>query len=855
MNKSFISAFAVGILTAFAADIPANGPGSLPQTAPAQIQDQTPQDHADLRAGDRAFAEHDYPVAVSFYTKYLQSVEKTQDKAAIKTAYERLLDALVMSRLTALAETCLARYEKLFPDSRSAEISMWRGDILYQQGKYREAGELYRKLLTSLPLQDPRRLRTLFACAQVLEKQKRWKAAAEQYEPLCRQAAGTLIGRRAFSRLILCLASDGQADRAWDLMLENPPADPEAKASYPLLAVYITLKQTGAEASSGVWRSLLRSQTIQSGPNPLVYLVASSYGDALVKIKAWPDALMSYRAAFHAASDKNEMFETLNRMVDVITQTGDKAYAAQLAMKQLDLFKDSLLSPAIKLRTARLLRNAGNSKGALELYESVFSNMNSTDQEKYQAIYEYSMLLARIGRFAEAEKTVRNHFRRKEADGEFLLAEILIQLDRPERYCSQFEKIAERWPEKSKQAFMLAARACLDSRKPDLALNFLHRLRQLPQPDFVQLLYLEAVARMQKNQKAAALKLFNEFLKRANPLEALIPDALYYSGLLACSLQDTALAVNRLSRFRKTYPHHHLAPQAAAWLIQIHMIRNDAIAAERETWLLAEQYPDSKFTLDALFRLASHYAEEGAKEKATATLKKLAEDTRFPAIQARALYEMALQAYRNGERETALKLLAALYEKFPDSAIIPEAYYLNGDILRSDSDFKSAVPFYQKAAALRPNSILAASAYGSIGDSLLAIASSDPASSKNELLSAVHAYKTMQEQRGCPPVFSTMAACRTGQCLVLLGERESASEQFRQVLYKHPAAAAKKHPAEMVWCARAAEALIDIAGKHPVRSTLSHARYALHWLADAGLIPLQEASERFEKLKNTKFNP
>lgn len=852
MNRWFASVSAAVVLAVPAlADPPAAQQGGQ-QPVPAQAPNRT--DDADLRAGDRAFAQRDYPVAVSFYTKYLQNAEKAQDKSEVKTAYERLLDALVMSRLTSLAESWLAKYEKLFPEGSSTEIAMWRGDILYQQGKYAEAGALYRKLLSSLPLQDPRRLRTLFACAQVMEKQGLWKEAAAQYEPLSTQASGTLLGRRAFHRLILCLASDGQFDRAWDLLLANPPTTQETKISYSLLAAFMTLKQTGAEAASGAWRYL--AGTLRNGSNPLVYLVASSYGDAQVKVKAWSDALLSYRVAFHAASDKNEMFDTLNRMVDVISQTGDKVYAARLAMSQLDLFKDSLLNSAIKLRTARLLRDSGNTKGALEIYESVFANMNSTDQEKFQAIYEYAMLLAKSGRMADAEKTIRNHFRAtKEVDGEFLLAEILVRLDRPEQYCSQYKKIAERWPEKAKQACLLAARACLDSRQPDNALDFLNRLRRLPQTDPGHLLYLEAAAKSQKNQKAAALKLYNEFLKQAKPWEPLIPDALYHSGLLAFALQDTALAAERLGRFRKSYPQHPLAPQAAAWLIQLYMLRNDAAAAERETWRLAEQYPASDYTQDALFRLAAHYAEEGAAKKAADTLKKLAADSRYPAIQARALYEMALQDYRSGEKKKALQLLASLYEKFPDSPVLPEAYYLHGDILRSESDFKSAVPFYQKVTAMRPHSVLAASAYGSIGDSLLAIASPDPASSKNELLSAMQAYRSMLEQRGCPPAFSAMATCRIGRCLILLEQQEAASEQFRQLLYQYPAADIKRHPVEMVWCVRAAEALIGIAARRPVRSTLKHARYALHWLADAGLIPLQEASGRFEKLKKHKFNP
>ena len=76
-----------------------------------------------------------------------------------------------------------------------------------------------------------------------------------------------------------------------------------------------------------------------------------------------------------------------------------------------------------------------------------------------------------------------------------------------------------------------------------------------------------------------------------------------------------------------------------------------------------------------------------------------------------------------------------------------------------------------------------------------------------------------------------------------------------KMLFSFPAAAAKRHPVETVWCVRSAEALTDIAGKYPVRTTLRHARVALHWLADAGMIPLDEAAKRFEKLKNNQFNP
>ena len=859
MNRWVPSICAAGLLAGLvpavfpvsAADPGPQGSGPAAQS----VSDYDPE--TDLDAGDRAFARKDYPVAVSFYTKYLQNAEQRQNQADIKKAYEHLLDALVMARLSALAEEYLQKYEKLFSDTNAIEIAMWRGDILFQKQQYAEAGKIYDRLLKSLQVQDPRRFRTLFASGQVLEKQGRWKEAAERYEPLSRQAADAPLGHQAFIRLIVCLAADGKGDQAWELLLDHPPADRKTNAAWPLLAAYITLKQSGVEAASGAWRNLTRS--LNSGADPLVYLTASSYGDAFVKRKLWSDALLSYRTAFHAAADKNEMTESLNRIVAAVSQTGNKLQAARLAMSQLDLFKDSLLSPDVKLRTARLLQDAGNVKGALDLYESVFANVNSSEQEKKQAIYEYSLLQAQNGHLAEAEKTVHSHFRAdRESEGEFLLAEILVRLKRPKLYCPKFQAIARRWPEQAGRACLQAALACLDHRQPDRALEFLAELRKLPAAsvDQSQLVYIEAAAKAQKKQTASALALYNAFLKTAKAGNPLIPPALYYSGLLAYEQQKMNLAAERLARFRKEYSDHPLAPKASVWLIQIYAVLNNVIAAERETWRLAERYPESEFAADALFRLASHYVSEGAKEKAAAALKKLSSDTRFPRIQSRALYEMARQAFHNGEKKTALQLLAQLYEKFPDHPILAEGYYLNGDILRSDSDFKSAILCYKKVVELRPRSLLAAAACGSIGDSLLATASRDPAGSKDEMLNeAIQYYRTLRGQTGCPAIFAAMADYRIGRCFELLGQQKSASEQYRQVLYRFPASKAGKHPDTAVWCVRAAEALIDQARKHPVRTSLEHARFALHWLADAGLIPLQEAADRFEKLKNNQFKP
>lgn len=853
-----------------AARTPAAPPISLTPAQTRNLPAASPAHEAenpDLRAGDTAFAARDYPVAVSFYRKYLAEAEKRRDRSAVREAYERLLDALVLSKLPDQAEARLARYKKQFPGVNPTAIAMWQGDILFQRGKYQEADAVYRKLLDSLPVQDPRRMRTLFTCGMTLEKLGKEEEAAKLFGRLWEQAGGTPLGKRGFEHLILCLASGRQTDRALELLLENPPATGEAdRRDYPLLASYIALKRKGAGPSSGAWNHLL--SILPNGRDPLVFLVASSYGDAFAAAKDYPNALRSYRAAFQAASERGEMFETLNRMIAVIDGAGNKEQAARLALSQLDLFKGPLQQPAVKLRTARLLRDAGEFQGALELYESVFADVNAEASERDQAIREYTLLLGRTGDPAKAEKAVRAYFRPdRGAEGEFLLGEMWVRLKKPERYISCYEALAKRYPDQAVRAWKLAAGACLDAGLPGKAMMFLDHLRRVPGADDAALLYLEAAAHAQQHEPDAALRLYQKFLAKAKSGDPLIPQALYHSGLLAFSRQDMALAAARFSRLRKEFSGHKLAPQASAWLIQAYTVLRRDIAAERETWLLAEQHPDSEYAMDALFRLAAHYGEEGAEEKASALLKRLAADIRFPRIQAQAVYELATLAFQRGDSAGALRHLARLYENFSGApvldktcssvvSILAEAYYLNGDILRAGTDFQEALGFYRKALAVRGDSPLGAAAHGSIGDCLLALAACDPGNSKKLAAEALKSYQALLERpSGCPAPYEAMGLYRSGRCLELLEHEEEAAEQYRKVLYRFPASEAAVHPVETTWCVRAAEALISIAEKHPLYMTLVHARVALHWLGDARLIPMREAAARFEKLKNKKFNP
>ena len=531
--------FASAALGVFGAALPLSAQLNLGADVVTAVMES---ESRDKKAGDRAFAAKDYAVAASFYGKYLEDARKAGSLENTRDAYERLLDALVLGRMPDLAEKTLQDYETAFPGANPLSLSMWRGDILSQRGRYAEAQKIYERILPALASKDPRRMRTLFSYGFVLERLKAYKSAAKVYNILYQQIGASALGKLAFERCVLCTAAAGEPRQALDLLLSYPPnSDSKDFAAYRLLNAYILLKAEGVDAASGAWQALLRD--LKGEREPLTYLIASSYGDAFAVTKNYALALDSYRAAFNAAAGKQEAFDTLERIIQVFSRIGDRQKAAALAVKQLELFKNSLVSADTKLNTARLLEESGNTEGALQLYESVYSNINSSPEKKREALRRYGMLQGAGNRFREAEKLIRSYYRgAAEADGEFLIGEVLVAHGKVDRYIAVYREIAKKWPALAPRALYLAASAALDAKEADKTLALVNELKKLnlPEPEKDNILFMEASADESKGLLKEARELYKKFLAAAKKGNGLVPQALYSAASLAFSSKEPA---------------------------------------------------------------------------------------------------------------------------------------------------------------------------------------------------------------------------------------------------------------------------------------------------------------------------
>ena len=675
--------------------------------------------------------------------------------------------------------------------------------------------------------------------------------AAKVYENLQSLPLSSELGKNAFVRRLLSLACAGKSKEAENLLLSHPLANVTGKdkEDYRLIHSFILLKKNGAKNNMGLWKTLLSG--FAKRPDPLVYLVTSAYGDGFVKENLPGPALESYRAAFQSATDNRSMSDTLTRIISCVAGMGDKKAAAELAEKQLDLFQDTLVKPENKLALADLLVENGRPASGLLLYDSLLQTMNTPEKIREIAFHKY--LLTSIS-VKEKEKGIRHlrgifRSRKEQSRGEKLLAEALVKSGFWQEACSIYLALGDR-DSLCKGVFL-----ALEKKDRAMMERFLLPLRKLApsDPDGIQTLLpcLEGNLHALARESAKALACFRKFISKPGKYKQHLPSALYNGAMCAFASGDMKTAESYFKRLSREHASSPLGAPGSRWLIHLYFAAGKDIAAEREVWLLAERLPKNPHAQQAILLLAKHHADKGAFEKAGEALSQLYRLADEKTIRARVLYEQALLAYKLGNTRSAEATLDRLFREFPQALILPEAYYLQGDVEKSKGDFIKAARYYGMVLDRSKGTLLELAAQGALGDTYFARGQTEPDALRQALIS----YLTVTDNGNAPVSLRAGAFCKAGKCRELLGEWEEAALLYKQLLYMTPAKEAAKDPAALVWYVKSAEALIDMALKHPVRSAFENARMALHFLHDASLLTRAEAEKRFETLKKRKFQP
>ncbi len=804
-------------------------------------------------SGDQSFAAGEYPVAASFYAQYAREAADAGDKDSLRDAYERQIDALILGRMPEMAERILNEYEMRYPGVNPLSLSMWKADLKILQGHPADAIRILERIMPGLTTEDPRRLRALSSLAHAHELNRNFAAAADTYQALMSAAAKTPLARTAFERRILCLAAGPAPHRALEELLNLPDSISEAdREVFRLLMLFTLIRTEGFANLSASWQDALRH--LPTTRTPVLYAVLSAIGDEAAKAGRFEMALEAYRAAFSQADNKGHAYDTIQNLVKLLDRTGEPAKAAELALKSLELFKGPYATAEIKLKTARILRSAGKNTEAVELYQNIASDPAAGTAIRKTAVLECAYLQNAMNLPEAAEKTLQAYFHSPEQKGEldFLSADLLFRRNEFSRAAEAFQRTAAQYPAFRSRALYQSALAWFSAKQYANAIAGADELAQKdPRGEYTAgALYLKAMAQEAAGMHLQALKSYEDYAGLPGAKPAYAAKALFQAAKLAFSRKQPLEAERLFQALITRYPKDPLAPAAAYWRIYSFQSRGDEILAERETWLLVDKYPDTDYAIDALFNLAAHYADSGSAPRANAVLDDLLKRVKSDSLKAKVLLEKAMIAFKSGDNAGALTLLEQLYTRYPNVPVLPEVYYLHADILRKNGDDDQALRYYSKVLEHHPDPVMETAAIGSIADTLFHRASvqNDPSLYRD----ALARYHQILTRNDLPESIRTMAFCKSGRCEELLGNDDRALEQYKTAVYHlNPEASS----ATVLWGTKAAEALVSLAEKRPLKLHVEAAVAALQKLADLDLMEPEFIDERILKLEKLKYKP
>ncbi len=829
------------------------GETQTPQNVPAESRAKT---YPDKLSGDEASRSGDYAIASSFYQRYRQDAARNNDREALRNAFEREIDVLLRGGLADKAESVLASYERSFVGLNSISLSLWRAHIHLLRRQINEAQTLLSRVLGGLPKNDPRRINALSSMAFVRGQQKKYAEAAKLYTELV-QLLSAHEGSPAFSRsvqerCILMQVAAGNLNAAFEGLKAMPLANQSKRDLLALkyLGCYLKMKKDGAGSVAEQW-SALEKETPEK--EQFFYLTVSLIAEEFFAAKNYASAVSAYRQAFDSAKSALDERDVLSRMADIFEAAGDPASAASLALAQYELYRGNSAEPGVRLRIAELLAAADKNDSALAVYESIFTSL--TKPEEMRAAFRTAFeLFIQKKAFSHAERLIGIFYRQQNsAERTMDTAELAAQSGKLEYAADLYKSAGEQYKAFRKEAWNRAVLIYSSLKKYDELIAVCSRL--LEQYPASPALFYRAEAYEAKKEFAKALADYRLFSSFTDPAvtDDLKAQTGYREGRIYVSQGKPAEAIPCFLTVCRKYAKSEFAPAAGYWLVHCYSLCGDDMNAEKTTWNLMEDYPDSEYTYSAALWLASHYSTAGIDSRVAAALDSAVEQTKYPAIRARALYQKALFAFKQKNYAEAEKNIQILESISPDDQNLSASCYLRGDIMREQGLYEEAVTAYKEAASRRPGSVLEQAACGAAGDCCFAIASKED---KGELYGrALEFYGKILSAEAPLREYYAMALYKTGRSLQATGKTDAAFEKYRQMLYLLPAENASAHPAETFWIVKGAEALIQITENNPVGTAAEHAVAALSWLGKAQIQDPSTVRQRIRVLRRKKYRP
>ncbi|MBQ9788067.1 MAG: tetratricopeptide repeat protein [Lentisphaeria bacterium] len=289
----------------------------------------------------------------------------------------------------------------------------------------------------------------------------------------------------------------------------------------------------------------------------------------------------------------------------------------------------------------------------------------------------------------------------------------------------------------------------------------------------------------EKNEKKSeAIKLYEELVILNQEDCLYVPEAILNLGEIYFGANSYDKAAEQFLNFAKNYPDDANADKALYRAVYAYYLAEKIEETIQAVKLMSEKYPKSPYTIKALFHLADHYRISNEFEKAAETLAELELLLHQDDLNTKAMiaYNRAVIYNENKRYSKALEELNSLIEKYPQSSMLSDCYFLMGVIYSEIGENLQSLEAFQKASEKNNKPLFITVCKGKMADNYFILYSKR--NEKEYLEAGIKLYEELAENRDNDFFVRTQSYYKLGRSLEAAGEYQEALNAYNNAIYE-----------------------------------------------------------------------
>lgn len=810
--------------------------------------------------GDKAFDGGLYDVAMNYYENYLK--EATGDSPAIRDAYYCLVSTCLRSnnideakRLYNELSVKFEQYYSNHPEDQR-KLKFWEAQIILAEGKLNEANKIFNDLLNeSTDPTDETSLNALEGAAVSIMRMGNITKARMLFLKLKDYASkkkNIELMNTAVEEIIMIDLLNGNYKEAKIIIASESKNEEANVTKLDMLNIYALALEDNMKEARSIYDKI-RPKSL--GPDQLWYFVVYSLAVAYIK-NSQPEAAMNIiDDAFALAPDMHGKEQATILKINNFISLHNYEQAISVSKMFLDTFPNSNIRTKILLTLSSAMIKEKQFTGIGELADKYFSFSPSKDIDVLNLAELFGKNALELKQYDNAKNffdyIVNNTKDAKyvgnakywKAEIDFNRKDYTSAMAQYQSVGKDFSFLREGSLFKEAQIYIAQDNYVEAAKTIKILLAEFPNSKLEPSPLFMCAIALGKIGEYQQ-----AIELFTTYAKK-NPNAGNAGTAYYEAGSAALVIQKPNMAIEYFEKVISNYKNTIVEKETLYKLVYAYLLLNNFDKAAKYAELLSKNYPDADSSVQAQFWLANYYQSNRQFNEAVKKLQAIIDSNKEPSIISNACLKQASAYYEAGNSSNALQTIQVLQARYPDSAIIPASYFLQGDILSSLGKYQDAIASYTEAHAKSTNEDLLTASTGRIGDCYFATLNYAK-DKKQALLDAITSYQKVLSGKNISIFIKTQTLYKLGKAYELLEDIEKAIEAYHEAFYSNIICMEQEKNPSKTWMVKSAIALTRLLQEKNTPEGADAAIKILKELIKFNIEPVSDFQQRIDEIRS-----